>query len=318
MSPLEVACIALASDSVLFTRDEVSRLPNSVWHWLFVTGVFAKTSPAEHIVCSACYEPHVAKVEVLRRKRTQVFIHWCPEAGRVEIAPERLEQWKLQQHALLAALMKAFGLHGKPIELPRGGAWRLGLCRLRNRDVEVFFCVRASDHALTPLPDSALVLTAAQTAVVSCGPIVIPLAQAARAEGDGIMMDFDMIGRLIGLRRKEGGDEKARPDGFYPLRTVVFLGTEHDCDLTKQEGALLSLLIGQGETPITSLMYPTKSAVWRKTYRPTKQIRNQISGALARLNKALMNGTPPLPLRFSLVRSSDSIVRQLGELMTAQ
>lgn len=100
-------------------------------------------------------------------------------------------------------------------------------------------------------------------------------------------------------------------DGVYRPRTIVFQGSEHDCDsLTAKELAFLEVALLNPETDIGTLMHGDHGAVWREPYVATTEKRNKVSGLITRLNAKLMDASPPLRVSFGLRRGQAFVYRQ--------
>ena len=133
---------------------------------------------------------------------------------------------------------------------------------------------------------------------------------AARATINWIDIDGGDGSDVAPAQETDTSSTPPRADGFYPPRTAVWHGQEHDCDLTEAQMAFLSVGLTDREVEISQLMNSKNGLVWTVLYRNDRATRDKISQFLSRLNARLSQARPPLGVSFSLRRSADSISRE--------
>lgn len=98
-------------------------------------------------------------------------------------------------------------------------------------------------------------------------------------------------------------------DGFYRPHTLVYRGVEHACDLMESEIAFLNAALAAAHVGVHEIMHPEHGLVFRERYVNAPEKRNKISQFLSRLARRLAEAQPPVPLRFSLPRGEEFVVR---------
>jgi hypothetical protein len=163
--------------------DEVARLPRELAERLVAAGILRPGEIAPAISCMACEADHVEWVEKEAGPdgRTRYFIP-CPEEGRVEVAPARLQCWTVDFTPIAEALGAGLGAIG-PVETVRPGRlWRLGAARLAGRPRELWM---ARDACSVRGPDILAAIPRSRR------PVLFrlggePLERAAAADFDAV------------------------------------------------------------------------------------------------------------------------------------
>jgi len=205
----------------LFTGDEVASWPRSMVKQLRALGVLQRSGTATHVVCDACGDHHVEKVDLFTYPGKVVrFFMRCPDVGRVEVSPDRLVQWAFDFGALAEHVAKAMKATGTAENTASGRVWRLGAVKLAGRSRGAFL--------LRGLlwPDAADVLAEARirrdaVALVfgslppdglwnGKAPHVMALSDVAVLDGDGLQVDLDHIESQIVLRDETPRKKPAR------------------------------------------------------------------------------------------------------------
>lgn len=101
-----------------------------------------------------------------------------------------------------------------------------------------------------------------------------------------------------------------RADGAYAPSKVVFLGREHECELSKREMTFINVALKDKDVDIHTLMHPKNGILWKQRYVAKKHNRDIISKFLSRLNKKLLFARPQLGFTFTLLRNQAYIHRE--------
>lgn len=138
-----------------------------------------------------------------------------------------------------------------------------------------------------------------------CDEATVPAAIDSLLQHDGAPLDVTPggAGAATGARGSDG-------PRFRPPRTIVFRGVEYDCPgLTSQQGSFLQATIRNAETPLEALMHRDGGAIWQQTYTGTQTQRDRITQVISRVNRRLLQCSPPLGISFSLRSGEDFITR---------
>jgi len=100
------------------------------------------------------------------------------DINRVEIAPERLLQWRCSTEAICGFIVENLGLRRSLNKAPSADAWELGIAKGKKRDRMLY--LRA---------DSGLSLVA--------GNAVLPLAEFVMFQKDIYALDAERVSRLV-------------------------------------------------------------------------------------------------------------------------
>lgn len=295
-----------------FTGSETKAWPARFFRYLVDTGIIVEAAAATHVECDACSRGHVERVDAVRTtRRAARFYHNCPEAGRVEVIAERLRQWKVSIPALAQVLAAGFKLSGDAPKRLAGNVWQLGRLSREDGGVDIFLAPRVSDLAAAGIkpPAGATVLLGrlAPGPTPTLSMRAVPLANLVSFQRGKVAFDHARLaGESVPAPRGAPMIER-RPDGVYEPRTIVYGGRPHDCEMTAMEAAFLRAALFVAETDIGALMHGVTGAVWREGYSRTK--RNRISQLLTRVGNKLLAASPPLRVKFVLLRGMSHISR---------
>jgi hypothetical protein len=156
-----------------FTGDEVRRLPTTTRHLLETRSLIRQSENLRVIECDACGDGHLEEVEILTEpagSRPRGYIT-CPEAGRVSVEMQRLQQWSVDLNAICRTVAGSLELHDRIISITPGRVWLLGARKFDERMRDVFL-VRG-----IAWPDNRQVLESAARLISSLGPIILCLNQ---------------------------------------------------------------------------------------------------------------------------------------------
>jgi len=155
----------------VFTGDEVKRLPAAT-RTLFESHSLIRQSENLRVVeCDACGDGHVEEVEIFAEpggSRPRAYIS-CPDAGRVSVDMERLQQWAVNFDALAGIVAGALDLRDRLISITPKRVWLLGARKFDEQMRDVFL-VRGITW-----PDSRHVLGSAARLANSPCPLILCL-----------------------------------------------------------------------------------------------------------------------------------------------
>jgi len=137
---LEPFWASIESDRPLFTQADLRRWPEGYGWRLCEMGLLQLAENTTHVVCPGCEGRHVEQVIPRREPDGTVrFFVVCPEALRVEVPAEMLQQWTIDFAALVKALAEALALTGRPASGVPDRLWRLGKTPWQGANREVLF-----------------------------------------------------------------------------------------------------------------------------------------------------------------------------------
>jgi hypothetical protein len=260
------------------------------------------------------------------------YVGVCPDGGEsMRLTREQLVLWEVDLRRLAGQLAASISVSAafEAEVLPftsRVGAYAVG-----GTAVPIYLTAALERSQLT---SAALGLAALHEPCVLLAPTRRRLAEECHStfrarrmcfaaldelllivEGTGQFVTARPLGQLLAEQRcvvAQGGEvlPASRPDGCYGPRTVVYLGREHICDLTKAEMAFLDLALKEQDIDVHRMMHPKEGVVFKTRYvSDDEQKRNRISQFLSRLGKRLSKAKPPLRIHFSLPRGRDYVVR---------
>lgn len=197
----------------LFTGDEVAGWPRTTVKQLEALDVLHQSGTATCVICDACPNHHVEKVDRITYPGDVVrFFIRCPEAGRVEVSPDRLVQWAFDYGALaryIAGAMKTTGTVENPVA---DRIWRLGAVRLAGRSRSIFIlrgllwpdAAEALAEVRIRRDAVALIFGSLPSDGLWNGnaPHVMALSNVALLDADGLRVDLDHIESQIVLREE--------------------------------------------------------------------------------------------------------------------
>jgi hypothetical protein len=123
-----------------FTGDEVRHLPAAVRRLLESRSLIRKAESLHVIECDACGDGHVEEVEILLEPagaKPRAYIT-CPEAGRVSVDMQRLQQWSVDLDAIARTVAAALDLRDRVFSIAPGRVWLLGTMQLDQRTRDIF------------------------------------------------------------------------------------------------------------------------------------------------------------------------------------
>ena len=123
------------------------------------------------VECDACGDGHVEEVEILTEPagtKPRAYIS-CPEAGRVFVEWERLQQWSVDLEALARTVAAALDLRDRIVSITPSRVWLLGTRKFVERMQDVFL-VRGIDW-----PDNRQIMESATRLANSPCPLILCL-----------------------------------------------------------------------------------------------------------------------------------------------
>ena len=140
IDPFDVFWASLESDPLLFTADDLCRLPGGLAERLRGLKLLRLTDNATHVVCPGCEEAHVEEVmtHTGRDGMSRFFVR-CPETLRVEVAEDLMRQWTVDFGVLVRRIAQAARLKGRPKEVVSGRLWRVGKTPWQGANRDVLF-----------------------------------------------------------------------------------------------------------------------------------------------------------------------------------
>ena len=154
-----------------FTRDELSRIPAASRHVLASQSLLRQAANLQVIECDACGEGHVEEVEILVEpagSKPRAYIA-CPDAGRVSVPIERLQQWSVDLDAISRSVGEALNLRERIISITPNRVWLLGTVQLDHHSRDVFI-VRGVNW-----PDNRQILESCTRLASSPAPLILCL-----------------------------------------------------------------------------------------------------------------------------------------------
>ena len=139
MIPWNFSC-PTSTRQPLVSAEEVATWPADILRRLMAAGLIRPAESTSYVACPNCHEAHDAEVTVRDGPggRLRFFIH-CPEALRVEVPAESLQQWCVNLEGLGTALAGALSLSGRRTVLVSGRLWRLGRTKWQGVSRDVLF-----------------------------------------------------------------------------------------------------------------------------------------------------------------------------------
>jgi hypothetical protein len=199
--PLRILSQLLESPGGVLTSDDLHAFGANAREALVATRVLVAARTATHVTCDQCHDGHVEEVSrvALPGGGTRFLVN-CPEAGLVEVNPERLRQWKVDVDRLASLLAGGVGAGNVPEPLVRGTAWRLGQITVAGTAFNVVLLVPTATVDGPPaLPNSippertVLVVTSEGETSLDGFAGVLPLASAFRFGGAGCELAMDRV-----------------------------------------------------------------------------------------------------------------------------
>jgi hypothetical protein len=137
---LTVLWIRADLEDPVFTGDEVKRLPAATRTLLESHSLIRQSENLRVVECDACGDGHAEEVEILTEpvgSKPRAYIA-CPEAGRVSVDLDRLQQWSVNLDALAGTVAAALDLRDRLISIAQGRVWLLGARKFDEQMRDVF------------------------------------------------------------------------------------------------------------------------------------------------------------------------------------
>jgi hypothetical protein len=154
-----------------FTGDEVRQFPSATRRLLRFRSLLRQSENLRVIDCDACGDGHLEEIEFLVEppgSKPRAYIT-CPEAGRVSVSIERLQQWSVDLDAVAQTVAAALAIQGRIISITARRVWLLGTMQLDQHMRDVFI-VRGINW-----PDNRLILESATRLAASPCPLILCL-----------------------------------------------------------------------------------------------------------------------------------------------
>ena len=155
----------------VFIGDEIRRWPANIRHLFEFHSLIRQSENLRVIDCDACGDSHVEEVEILTEPpgtKPRAYIS-CPEAGRVFVEWERLQQWSVDLEALARTVAAALDLRDRIVSITPSRVWLLGTRKFVERMQDVFL-VRGINW-----PDNRQILESATRLANSPCPLIFCL-----------------------------------------------------------------------------------------------------------------------------------------------
>jgi hypothetical protein len=123
-----------------FTGDEVRRLAAATRTLLESHSLIRQSENLRVVECDACGNGHVEEVELLTEpvgSNPRAYIT-CPEAGRVSVGMQRLQQWSVNLDALAGTVAAGLDLRDRLISIAPSRVWLLGAKKFDEHMRDVF------------------------------------------------------------------------------------------------------------------------------------------------------------------------------------
>jgi hypothetical protein len=124
----------------VFGSDEVRCWPANIRYLLESRCLIRLGENLKIIECDACGERHIEEVEFLTEppgSKPRAYIS-CPEAGRVSVELERLQQWSVDLEAVAQTVAEVLDLRDRIVSITPGRVWLLGTRKFVERMRDVF------------------------------------------------------------------------------------------------------------------------------------------------------------------------------------
>lgn len=179
-----------------FSADDVATWPAGQEQLLVGLGLLRRDDNTTTVICDACPDGHVEEVVFVRSPAgspVRAYI-WCPHAGRVAVAPERLMQWVVDSAGTASAVATGLDVAGQPEEVVPGRIWHLGKATIAGRSRDMFLA-----RGLTWI-DAPSVLAACERLNGAASPVVfVPSAVPPADVWQGDAREVVPLGTVIRL-----------------------------------------------------------------------------------------------------------------------
>jgi len=130
----------LEPDRAVLSADDLDDLGEAARSFLVEQRILVLAENAAHVVCDACHEDHVERVErVVGRDREVRFQVYCRHAGLVDVAAERVRQWRVDPGRMADLLADCLTARQKTDNVVPNIAWWLGTVEIGDAAYSVYF-----------------------------------------------------------------------------------------------------------------------------------------------------------------------------------
>jgi hypothetical protein len=157
-------------ENPVFTGDELKRLPVTARAQLDSHLLLRPSESLRMIPCEACGDDHVEAVEIMTApagSKPRAYIS-CPEAGRVSVDMERLQQWSVDLDALARTVTLALNLLNPIVSIMPNRVWLLGTRKFDEHMRDVFLIRGVNWPDNRQILESATRLTASPCPLLLC------------------------------------------------------------------------------------------------------------------------------------------------------
>lgn len=232
----------------------------------------------------------------------------------VALSPDDVKRWRVDVPHFVDWIRRENEIDGTGCEgggqvIPIGTRDVLGIGRVEAH--LALACTSAGDLTVrcqTLSPSSAVAMTIVLT------PQHIPVSQPIRDSFQSRRLAVVSIWATSGATSPTiDWSALARPDiaqdTVVSPNTLRWRGREHKCDLTKSETVFLTSFLTTDEIDVHMIMHPREGAAVPGRYSASKGPRDHIHKFLNRLNRKLLEATPPIPFSYSLPRHRHVVIR---------
>lgn len=166
----------LAASTPILYADDIRPRDKERWNEVFSLGLLREMEPMDAVLCEECGEGHWADVFWTEPGVRACF--GCPEAGVIDISPDKLRKWQIDRRQLAALIAES-------LEIPFAGQgilserlWRLGRRRIGGRFRDVFL-------AFTPDAAIAEISAAIRRSIGQAPAVVFLISNPFRVEPGG-------------------------------------------------------------------------------------------------------------------------------------
>lgn len=183
------------AEDAAFRGDELRSL--GALEPLIAAGVLTKGEALSEVECDACGEDHVEPVVWITEppgSEPRAYL-WCPDAGRVRVAIERIEIWRVVFDGLVKTIARTLGVQDSFRVLIDDRLWLVGTASLGGAARDVFLVRGAAwPNGGSHLAPDARLATAVRPVILV--PHRLPDDPAWRSEGRILlsMSEFDWFG----------------------------------------------------------------------------------------------------------------------------
>ena len=295
--PLDRLWPAFDTRDPLITTDETDRWPTGSLEWLVRLKLLVPAECASHVTCPACCDRHDEEVTARREPNGKIrYFISCPEALRVEIAPEMRRQWRPDFSRLARKLKEQLGIDGRVRDRVPDRLWRLGVVPWARSEVREVYLARGL--AAVDGHDVAKPIACEGRPIVFVGlvtpppslwpaisPAVVPLPVVLHTEGGELRLDRHLLAQFV-----NGAD-----------RNAEILGSIHQSELERRVNHIAERRMAQGSADdlITALV--SQGLSYREIEEElSKRGMRMDHSTIARRKKPLVTRVP---------HSSSSVVR---------